>query len=273
MLEKYDLKLNLENYNNYKKCYQDTLKQIKQKYQQIIEKEWSANLSYAKNVIKEDKNITFPAHQSPSMESWRLSVLNSAAEEQLHGLGANPQRPKCIKGCNADENAYHVASACPTRAFASRHDFVVHWTLKCILKSLGAPEESIKNLQFGKASIYCQFEVGRRNITIDAGNKILTEKRLYHNRPDITVKMTNPTQIFIFEIAISHIQNYREQEKLKHIRYAVNSVTKLTNSKITNIPRDLNLVSELEQIYRCPVHLAANQWGHRATLTDKQCYK
>ena len=112
-----------------------------------------------------------------------------------------------------------------------------------------------KTFSLEKHPCSCQFEVGRRNITIEAGNKILTEKRLYHNRPDITVKMTNPTQIFIFEIAISHIQNYREQEKLKHIRYAVNSVTKLTNSKITNISRDLNLVSELEQIYRCPVHL------------------
>lgn len=138
VLEKYKAKIDIEKYgNNYKKCCKDMIKEIKQKYYNKMEQEWTANLLYGRNVLKEGNKIKFPAYKVPNMDSWRLSVLNAAAEEQLHGLGPDPQGTKCIKGCNANENAYHVANVCPNRAFAARHDFVVYWTLKIILKNLG----------------------------------------------------------------------------------------------------------------------------------------
>lgn len=182
-------------------------------------------------------------------------MLQAAAEEQLSGLGAYPQRSRCIKGCNADETAYHIACSCPVRATTPRHDFIVHWVLKTILRCTRAPEDTQKNFQFGKATMKCSYVHEGRTISVETGNKILTGKKLYHNRPDIVVKLTNPTIIYILEIAVSHIQNLREQERLKRVRYAVNSTVHVDSKNVQSVQRDLNLLSELELMYKCPVQM------------------
>lgn len=43
-------------------------------------------------------------------------------------------------------------------------------------------ETTFGNLQFGKATCSTMFESGGRNATIEAGMKILTEKKIYYNR-------------------------------------------------------------------------------------------
>lgn len=255
VMEKYQCQINIDDFEDYKKCCKEIINKIKTKYYQQLEEEWSANLLYAKIVVKEE-NIQFPAYQSPNMDSWRLRVLMAASEEQLHGLGSNPNtRRKCQKGCNVDENSYHVASACPTRAITTRHDFVVHWVLKTLLQCLGAPFETQRNLPFGRATVNCEFHNNHRTLKIEAGNKILTGKKLYHNKPDIVVTANNPDEIFVIEVAVAHLQNFRDQEQLKNTRYAINSVKKIDHKNFRNTQRDMNLVNELETIYRCPVKL------------------
>lgn len=50
----------------------------------------------------------------------------------------------------------------------------------------------------------------------------MTDAPLYHNKPDVVVYLTNPDEIFVFEVAVSHLQNIRSQEKLKKTRYTQN---------------------------------------------------
>ncbi|XP_044750445.1 uncharacterized protein LOC123310835 [Coccinella septempunctata] len=269
ILEKYEIEVDLSEESDTPKLTKDLIKRIEERHQAEIEKEWSSNLSYAKNVLKEP-NIRFPANSSPNMDSWRLGVLLSASEEQIHGLGANPNnRRKCQLGCGLDENSYHVACACPSRAATTRHDFIVHWVLKILLQGLGAPDELRRELQFGKASLNC--DIGK--IKIQAGNKILTGKKIYHNKPDIMVRTTDPDKIYLIEVAVSHIQNLRQQEELKRTRYAVNSTKKLDFSNYREAQRDLNLVTELENLYKCPVKLGVYVVGCFGELVLTQEHK
>lgn len=252
---KYGYPLLIHNRGEYQKICEETIKQIRTKFEQQNEAEWTKNLHYGKIVSEEAPNISFPAYSSPHMDGWRLSLIHAASEEQLHGLGSIPGRRKmCRRGCNNTETAYHVSSACPTNSYITRHDNVVHWVLKTIINHLDAPEEISRSFQFGKASLNTNFKTQSREISIRAGIKFLTEKQLYHNKPDIWIKFTNPTEIYIFEIAVAHIQNYRLQEKIKKTRYAINSVAKIDNMNVQNIGRDLNLISEMENIHHCPVH-------------------
>ncbi|XP_045470568.1 uncharacterized protein LOC123677883 [Harmonia axyridis] len=256
VLEKYGC--NTEQYpmGSYKKSSDNIIKIIrKQHHDQLIEK-WSENMNYGRIVADEGNKITFPAFTSPYMDSWRLSLLHSAAEEQLHGLGCIPGRTRvCRRGCGNTETAYHVTSSCPTNMYISRHDNVVHWLLKTILTTTNAPEDIIMGLQFGKATLMTDYEQQGRSISIRAGHKILTEKKMYHNKPDIMIKLSNPDRIILIEVAIAHIQNYRLQEKIKRNRYAVNSTIKIDNKNVDNVVRDVNIVGELEKIHRCPVDL------------------
>lgn len=132
---------------------------------------------------------------------------------------------------------------------------MVYWTLKAILQSLKAPDV-LTNIQFGKAVYHAEFVNRNRRVKIEAGQKIITERKIYHNKPDIVIKFTNPDEIFMVEVAISHIQNYRLQEEIKRTRYAKNSVEQVTETNMREVARDLNLVGELERRYRCPVQLA-----------------
>lgn len=146
--------------------------------------------------------------------------------------------------------------ACPNHRYTHRHDCVVYWTLKALLQILKARDVLTTNIQFGKALYHAEFINKSKSVKIEAGYKIITEWKIYHNKPDILIKFTNPDEIFIVEVAISHIQNYRMQEELKRTRYEKNSVEQVTETNMREIPRDFNLVGELERRYRCPVQLA-----------------
>ncbi|XP_045470569.1 uncharacterized protein LOC123677884 [Harmonia axyridis] len=187
------------------------------------------------------------------MDSWRFSLLHSAAEEQIHGLGSIPgRRRNCRRGCDKCETAYHVSSACIQDAYNTRHDFIVHWVLKSLLSGLGAPEEI--QLQFGKACLCVDF-LGKRKVEIRAGGKIITEKQLHHNKPDILIHLYDPEEIIVLEISVAHLQNYRLQEKIKKVRYSVNGCTHIDHQNVEETSRDLNLVDALRSNYHCPVHL------------------
>ncbi|XP_044750658.1 uncharacterized protein LOC123310992 [Coccinella septempunctata] len=228
---------------------------ICQTFQQELENEWSQDMHYGKVVLKEKKIIEFPAYTSPLMDHWRFSLLHSAAEEQLHGLGGTAGRSKKCRRCNtASETAYHVSSGCIIGAYTTRHDYIVHWILKHILLKQNAPQEILANFPFGKATCNPTFETGGRKIIVRAGGSIYTEK-IHHNKPDIMVRFTNPDVIYIFEIAVAHVQNIRTQEKIKKVRYSVNGAVHIDHTNCETAGRDLNLIGELESQYHCPVHL------------------
>jgi len=60
-----------------------------------------------------------------------------------------------------------------------------------------------------------RFKWRERTVTIKVGMKILTDRPLYHNKPDVVVYLSNPMKTFVFEVAVSHLQNIRRQEELK----------------------------------------------------------
>lgn len=66
-----------------------------------------------------------------------------------------------------------------------------------------------RNLRFRKATISCEFQ---NDHGIEAGRKILTGKKLYHNQPDIVVKAKN------LAVTVARIQRFRVQEQLKVTR-------------------------------------------------------
>lgn len=83
-----------------------------------------------------------------------MSILNSAAEEQLHGAGWIPGRARpCRRGCNVDETAYHIAVSCVTPEYNNRHDQVVWWLLRAIMEATTAPGDAVQELTFGKGEI------------------------------------------------------------------------------------------------------------------------
>ncbi|XP_044750695.1 uncharacterized protein LOC123311015 [Coccinella septempunctata] len=229
---------------------------IYKKYQEELEAEWTRDMHYGRVILKEEKIIEFPAYTSPLMDHWRFSLLHSAAEEQIHGLGGTAGRSRKCRRCNTTtETAYHVSSGCIIGAYTTRHDCVVHWVLKSILLNLNAPQEIMANFPFGKVSFNPTFVIEGRKVVVRAGGNIYTEKRIHHNKPDILVRFTNPEVIFIFEIAVAHVQNIRTQEKIKRTRYTVNGVESIDHRNHETVGRDLNLVAELESQYHCPVHL------------------
>ena len=70
------------------------------------------------------------------MQDWIHALIHAAEEEQVHGLGSNPlARRRCSFGCEADETAYHVATACPTAVSTARHDSAAYHILHAIMKA------------------------------------------------------------------------------------------------------------------------------------------
>lgn len=57
---------------------------------------------------------------------------------------------------------------------------------------------------------------------------------------------TDSKEIFVFEVAFSHIQNQWNQERLWITRYTVNSVNKTVHFDHRNFERDLSLVLSQE---------------------------
>lgn len=180
---------------------------------EILVEEWRRNMAYGRAVAEEGANIAFPAHESIHMADWQTCILHAAAEEQLHGLGGIPGRRRaCRRGCQADETAYHVVSACLSPQYNTRHDLVVWWIISSLLQATEAPKEVTKELPFGKATLAADYTWGERRVRMRAGMKIFTEARLQHNKPDVYLILDNPREIFILEISVSHIQNLRRQD-------------------------------------------------------------
>lgn len=71
----------------------------------------------------------------------------------------------------------------------------------------------------------------------------------------LLVILDNPAEVFVIEVAVSHLQNIKLQEKIKRLRYERNSMANITRVNVDTVPRDTNLIAELRHIYRCPVEL------------------
>ena len=201
-------------------------------------------------------NIIFPIFYEIDTEDWVVSILRQAAEEQVQGLGADMfNRVRCRKGCAADENSYHVISGCICPEYNVRHDFAVFWVIKYILLATKAPDDIKSKLNYGKASIVTEYNWGNRKIKIKAGVKIQTENRLYYNRPDIYIQLSNPDEILVIELSVAHLQNIDLQEKIKKTRYSKNSCIYINKDNYDTVPRDLNIIEHLKNAYKCPTSL------------------
>lgn len=91
------------------------------------------------------------------------------------------------------------------------------------MTSLHALEELVANVgkvvRFGKATFNNNFSQGNNEIAVKAGIKILTNKRPYHNKLHIIVKLSRPERIVLIEVAVAHTQDYRLQKRLKRTNY------------------------------------------------------
>lgn len=145
--------------------------------------------------------------------------------------------------------------------YTARYDAVVHLLLRKILEGTKAPKPIHASLKFGKASILVEYTWNNRRVKISAGIKHQTDPLLYHNRPDITIHLTNPDIVYVYEIAISHIQNLRIQEKIKRVRYEKNSSVHVTHENYNAVPRSHNLREALSRMHRCPVKVHVMVFG------------
>ena len=233
---------------------------VKKKQEHGLRVTWERSAHYARVVAREEKALSFPAMQSTALEDWQFVLIHAATEEQVHGLGANPlTRRQCRMGCRAEENAYHVVAACPTAETTARHDAVVHHIIRTILGATSAPEDIQAQLRPGKALLVAEYGGARGVVRILAGTKICTEPQLYHCRPDIVI--ITERRVHIFEIAISHLQNIRAQERLKRVRYEKNSTIHVTDANCDQVPRDNNMCEALGKMYRKPVTLGVMVFG------------
>ena len=224
---------------------------VKKAQQQRLQEAWATSAHYARLVIANAPALLFPAYQSIYAEDWILSLSRSAGEEQVHGLGSNPAtRRRCRLGCNADENAYHVSSSCVTPAYNDQHDRVVYFALRNILMGTGAPKHILSQLRFGKAAMVSEYMWGRRRVKVKAEVKVVTDPELYHNRPDIVVCLTNPNEVYVFEIAVSHLQNIKVQEEIKKTRYGKNSMDHITHRNFKDVHRSFNICEALGRMYK-----------------------
>ena len=82
-----------------------------------------------------------------------------------------------------------------------------------------------------------------------AGIKVITDPELYHNLPDIIVYLTNPSEVYVSDIAIS--QNIEVQENIKKIRYGKNSTEHITHQNFNNLPRNFNICETLGRMHKC----------------------
>ena len=115
-------------------------------------------MNYGRLDMAEYLGIRFPELSDYHMDDSIVTIVRSAAEEQVHGLGANPaRRRKCRLGCRSDKTAYHVISASLSLDYNIRHDEVVYWFRKGILECTTAPNEISSQLKFGKASLVAEY--------------------------------------------------------------------------------------------------------------------
>lgn len=166
--------------------------------------------------MRDHPKILFPALTDISLDDWVAKIIRTSAEEQVLELGTNVyRRKKCRLKCNADETAYHVLSACITPAYTTRHNIAVYWLLRYILRATNAPEEISSQLKYGSGSLVVEYMSKERQVKIIAGPKVITEPSIYHNRPDVLIKLTNPSMIYVLEVSISHLQKRAFTKKIK----------------------------------------------------------
>ena len=253
VLQKYNIelppKMEHEETNTYARRSAETLK----KHQILqLQRSWESSYQYARLVGQNKQKISFPAYTDIRLEDWMYSLIRAATEEQV--IGPDPAtRRRCRYGCNAYEDTYHVVSNCPVPAFTTRHDQAVHYILREILVGTEAPEDVLAQLPFGKAIMVSDYSWRNRQVKVRAGVKIKTNPALHHNRPDIVICLTNPNEVFVLEIAISHLRNIREQEQLKKVRYKRNSQIEITPQNYKDAPRSLNICEALGRMYKAPV--------------------
>ena len=133
-----------------------------------------------------------------------------------------------------------------------------------------APDKLNAQLKFRKASIFVEYKWKEREIKIRVGPKIMTNPELHHNRPDIIVMLTNPSIVYVLEIAITHLQNIRIQEQVKKVRYSKNSTEQTTHTNYAQVRRDHNLIETLSNMYKCPAKLAVFIFGALGEILETE---
>ena len=63
------------------------------------------------------------------------------------------------------------------------------------MNGMEATLEITSQLTERKAVILVEFKWGERDVRIQAGQKILTDPIMHHNKPDIVVTLTNPGRV------------------------------------------------------------------------------
>ena len=256
--KKYDLE-EPKNTDSYRTISKQLVESIKRADQERRTTDWAKSMNYPKQVIANKNIISFPAASHYRTDSSKLALINAAAEEQLFQLRAKGtiDNTRCRKGCTHDETAYHVVTTCQGTNYNTRHDQVVYWLLKTILQSTGAPEQVQKDLHFGRAAMNTDYESTEgQKYRIRAGQSILTERPLHHNKPDIMVQLLGPIKkTILFEVSIPHLQNYLTQEGIKRTKYCHNSVADIHHNNYQTIGRDTNLLDTLAHEHRCEVEL------------------
>ena len=138
VLEEYNLDLVEKQQNQDLAEYiRAVVKTIQEKQQERLLLEWRTSYHYGRLVFNEHPDIYFPALSNIRLDDWMSTIARQAAEEQLFKVGFN--RRKYRLGCDNDETAYHVMSACPTSDITARHDTVVYWILRYIIIRTKAP--------------------------------------------------------------------------------------------------------------------------------------
>lgn len=111
------------------------------------------------NIIDRKINWFFFKKNISSRVLWYYSII------LLYSLGVNPNiRRKFQKRCN------------------NRHDIMVNWVFKRLLRCLGVSRKMQRDLFFEKAAISYEYPNNHLMFKIVAGNKILTGMKLYHNK-------------------------------------------------------------------------------------------
>ena len=154
----------------------------------------------------------------------------------------------CSKNMSSKSHSKHTSSSCLTPAFNDRHDRVVYFVLRNILLSTEHTEHILSQLRFGKVTMLCDYVWGQRGVKMKARIKVITDPELYHNRQDIIVCLTNPSEVYVCDIAIS--QNIEVQENIKKIRYGKNLTEHITHKNFNNLPRSFNICETLGKMHK-----------------------
>ena len=99
-----------------------------------------------------------------------------------------------------------------------------------------------KKITHGKATLVTEHTWSDRRVWIKAGIKFETDPELYHNHPDIVISLFNSSEIYVLEIAISHLQNIEVQEGIKRVRCAKNSKLNVTQQNFKDVHRELGKI-------------------------------